>query len=177
MPAPAWRGALIFPFLARIHPLDLAGTAASPGPGIPSGFDPHFRVPVRVPNGTQQGQSARRELPPVELTCQVEDEAWESLQMMRSGNSPNTRVLLVFHFEELEYLGHVDAATGDALMPRVGDRLGAILRHPDGLLVQEMAEKPGIYCTQAQPRSHGPGGHRNLLVCTFEARDTSLRGS
>jgi hypothetical protein len=175
----AYRGRLIFPFYARIGRLDLAGTAADPdgaGPE-PSGFDEDFRAPVRMPlAGTQTGTSARKELPPLDLRCQVEDAAWEALQMMASGGSPRTEMTIVFHFQELERLKLVDQATGDALAPRKGDKLLSI--HDKRKTLVQAIPEPGLFCREAAPRSFGLGaGARNLLVCVFEAREQSVRRS
>jgi hypothetical protein len=177
---PGYRGRLIWPFVARIARLDLEGTAADPdGAGaLESGFDDVYREPVQVPDGTQTGTDARLELEAIDLRCQVEDQAWETLRMLRTGNATRLEVVLVFHFSQLEELGLVDATTGDALAPRVGDRLVAIHRYPGGELVQAVPTPPGLFCEEAQPRSYGlSGGARNLLVCTFRERTRGVPGS
>lgn len=177
---PGYRGRLIWPFLARIARLDLASTAADPdGAGaLASGFDDVYREPVQVPDGTQTGRDARAELEPIDLDCQVEDEAWETLRMMRSGNATRLELTLVFHFAQLEALGLVDATTGDALAPRVGDRLVAIVDRATREITQAVPTPPGLYCEEAQPRSYGlSGGKRNLLVCTFRERTRSMPGA
>jgi hypothetical protein len=160
--------------------LDLAGTAGDPdgaGP-LTTGFDDVYREPVQVPAvGSQVGTDARAELEPIDLRCQVEDQAWETLRMMRTGNAQRLEVVLVFHFAQLEELGLVDATTGDALAPRVGDRLVSIRRYPGLEVVQAVPTPPGLYCEEAAPRSHGlSGGHRNLLVCTFRERTRGAPG-
>lgn len=171
----SYRGELIFVFMARIAPMDFQGTAGPQEDGVQSGYDTHFREPVFIPDGTQTGRSARRELEPVNLPCQVEDEVWEQLQMMKGGNSPQTRITLVFHFADLEQMGLVDAETQEPKAPRVGDRLAGIYKK-NGMLAQSVPEVPGVFCVQAAPRAFGFGGERNLLVCVFEARDASERG-
>jgi len=171
------RGRLIFPFIAEISQLDLSGTAADPdGAGaLTSGYDDLLQAPVRVPDGTITGSTAEKYVTPTtKLKVQVEDQAWEALRMMRTGDSPNTEVVLVFHFRDLEAAGLVDATTGDALVPRKGDRLISIRRKADDSLVQAVSYPPGLYCIEAQPRSYGLTGlRRNLLVCTFRDRMTS----
>lgn len=168
---PGYRGRLIWPFIARIARLDLAGTAADPDASGPltSGYDDVYREPIQIPAvGSQVGTNARVELAPIDLPCQVEDEAWETLRMMRTGNVARAELLLVFHFRSLEAAGLVDPTTGDALAPRIGDRLVSIHRTPDLALVQAVPTPPGLFCEEAQPRSHGLSGlARNLLVCTF----------
>ncbi len=176
------RGRLIWPFIARIRPLDTAATAADPdttGP-LTSGYDDDFREPIMVPVPTKiVGVSARKEKAAIDLPVQVEDEAWEQLTMMRTGDSPFVQVTLVFHYRDLERAGYIDPTTGDALYPRKNDRLEAIYRMKLGAagdLVQTIPTPPGLYCTHAQPRSYGLSSlQRNLLVCTFTSRDTSAQ--
>lgn len=169
---PGYRGRLIWPFVARIARFDPEATDAA----VPTdaGFDDVFREPRQIATpGVQQGVDARAELAPLDLACQVEDQAWEQLRMVRTGNNAQIEVVLVFHFENLELLGLVDGATGTALAPRVGDRLVSIHRSVDLALVQAVPTPPGLYCVEAQPRSHGLSGlQRNLLVCTFRERAT-----
>jgi hypothetical protein len=171
-----YRGRLIWPFVARIAQLDQATTSADPDGigGHASGYDPLFRETRQLPALEEQaGRSARVEKEPLDLRCQIEDIAWEQLAMLRTGASSQLELVLVFHFAELELRGLVDA-TGTALAPRVGDRLVSIHRSVDLALVQEVPNPPGLFCEQAQPRSHGLSGlHRNLLVCTFKERPTS----
>jgi hypothetical protein len=172
-----YSGRIIFPKLARIAPTDYQGTAAPQG-DFDSGFDSHFREPRYLPDGdSQTGASARRELEPVNVPCQVEDDVWEQLQMMRSGNSSLLRITLVFHYTDLEYMGLIDAPTQEATVPRVGDRLASIL-NTEGALLQSIPEDRPVFCQQATWRSFGlTGGGKNLLVCVFESRDVSERGS
>src|SRR6185369_14803963 len=136
-----YRGRLIWPFVARFARLDTAATAADPdgaGP-LASGYDPIFREPVQVPqSGSQDGQSARQELEDLDLTVQVEDQAWEQLREMRTGSINAIEMTLVVHFRELEDMGLIDAGTGDALAPRKGDRLKSIRHRSDLSLVQEV---------------------------------------
>lgn len=176
------RGRLISPFLVDLALLDTAATETTdPDAGGPltSGIDPIFREPVLVSGGTTPAAPAPSK-PRVEtmvtVRAQVEDESWEALRMMSLGNSPNSRVVLVFHFRELELANLVDPTTGRALI-KVTDRLVAIRRWPTGDLVQSVLTPPGLYCTEAMPRSFGLaliGAHRNLLVCTFEPRDVGV---
>jgi len=172
-----YRGRLIWPFVARFARLDTAATAADPdgaGP-LASGYDPIFREPVQVPqSGSQDGQSARQELEDLDLTVQVEDQAWEQLREMRTGSINAIEMTLVVHFRELEDMGLIDAGTGDALAPRKGDRLKSIRHRSDLSLVQEVPTPPGLYVVEAQPRSHGLSGlRRNLLAITLRDRPRS----
>ncbi len=89
--------------------------------------------------------------------------------------APNSRIVLVFHFRDLERMGLVDAASGDALL-RVNDRLAAI-HTLQGQLVQAIRTPPGLYATEVQPQSFGLGLSRNLLLVTFEERELAVRGA
>lgn len=175
-----YRGRLINRFTARLGVLDAEATGADPdteGPAT-SGYDDVFRVPVLVSTeaAPTTGEVRRLELEQ-DLPCQVEDDTWEALQMMRSGDSPRTQVTIVFHFRDLEEREVVDER-GEATCPKKGDRLVGIYQADGETLVQAMPEgDEALYCTQVAPRSFGlSGGKRNLLVCTFERRDTSQRG-
>lgn len=161
------RGRLIFPFLAEIHRLDTTGT----GP-LTSGYDPDFKEPVGVDsNDDGIGEPVRIEHLAVRVPCQVEPKTFEQLRMFAAGNSPRSRIELVFHFRDLKQLGLVDGATGDALV-RPGDRLGA-LYDKAGALVQAVRTPPGLYVSEARPIGfglHRPRPSRNLLLVAFEDR-------
>lgn len=177
------RGRLIFAFLAQVFRLDTRATAEldpdGPGPLV-RGYDPDFKEPVLVDRDDDGiGERVRREHPPVLIPCQVESKTFEELRMQGSGNSPRSRIDMVFHFKDLERLGLVDVATGDALV-RVGDRLGAIYDRA-GLLVQAVRTPPGLYVTEARPIGFGldiARPSRNLLLVTFTDRPTgAARGA
>jgi hypothetical protein len=164
-------------FLAELAPLDTTATAADPdGPGpLTSGYDADFQEPVLVSiAGGGGGQDARREKPPIHVPCQVEVQAFGELTELATGNSPHSRLVLVFHFADLEQLGLVDPTTGDALL-RVGDRLVAIRDLRTDELVQAIRTPPGLYLTEAQPQ-FGLGRRRNLLLTTFSERALGARG-
>ena len=168
------RGRLIFPFLAELRRLDTVAMAADPdgtGP-MSSGYDPDFKEPVLLDrDGDGIAERERIELPPIRVRCQVEPHLFEDLRMLASGDSPRSDVRLVFHFRDLERLGLVDPATGDARI-RPNDRLAG-LYDLGGSLVQAIRTPPGLYVTEAQPRGFGLGRsrpRRNLLLVTFEAR-------
>ncbi|HTP30229.1 MAG TPA: hypothetical protein VMK12_31795 [Anaeromyxobacteraceae bacterium] len=168
------RGRLLNAFVAELAQLDVAATAADPdgsGP-LASGYDPDFKETVLLPTGGSVGTDARKEKPALLLPCQVEVGAFEALQELASGNSPASRVTLVFHFRDLEERGLVDPATGDALI-RVNDRLVAIRDRHDSF-VQAIRTPPGLYVREAQPQ-FGLGTSRNLLAVTFEQREQGVR--
>lgn len=170
------RGRLINPFLAEIARLDTSATAADPDAAGPlvSGYDPDFKETVVLDDAGAR-RDARQEMPPVLVPCQVEVGAFEALQQLAAGNSPNSQVTLVFHFRDLEQMGLVDPATGDALL-RISDRLVAI-HDVAGNLVQAVRTPPGLYATEVQPQSFGLGRARNLALVTFQERETSARGA
>lgn len=171
------RGRLIFRFLAGLARLDGAATAGDPdGPGpLTSGYDPDFKETVLLPTGARGRSDARRELPLVRLPCQVEVGAFEAMQQLAGGDSPDSRIVLVFHFRDLEARGLVNPTTGSALL-KVNDRLAGVY-DTSGRLVQSIRTPPGLYATQVQPESFGLGSARNLLLVTFEDREVSVRGA
>lgn len=172
------RGRLIFPFLCDVARLDTAATAADPDAGGPlvEGYDDEFREPVIVPPAATQGSArgvVRRVESVVRCEAQIEDDQYEKLEMVATGRTAESSVILVFHFADLERRGLVDTVTGEALI-RINDRLDSIYTRR-GVLVQSVRNPPGLFCVEAKPRSFGldlSSSHRNLLVCTFEARAT-----
>jgi hypothetical protein len=82
---------------------------------VASGYDPDFKETVVLEEGDVR-RDARREMPPILVPCQVEVGAFEALQQLAAGSSPNSQVALVFHFRDLERMGLVDPASGDALL-------------------------------------------------------------
>ncbi len=169
------RGGLIFPFLAELHRLDTAATAASDpdaaGP-LNGGYDPDFKESVLVDhNDDGLGERVRLEHVPVRVPCQVEPEAFDALRVFASGNAPRSRIDLVLHFRDLERLGLIDESTGDALV-RPGDRLGALF-DVEGALVQAIRTPPGLHVIEARPLGFGLGRarpQRNLLLVSFGER-------
>jgi hypothetical protein len=171
------RGRLHQAFLAELAQLDPVATAADPdGPGsLSSGYDPDFQETVLLPSTRGPGQDTRRERPPIQVPCQVEVQAFGELAEFVTGNSPRSRLVLVFHFADLERLGLVEPATGDARL-RVGDRLVAIRDRRSGDLVQAVRTPPGLYLIEPQPQ-FGLGGRRNLLLATFGDRALGTQGA
>lgn len=169
------RGALIFTFLAELHRLDSAAMASrdpdGPGP-LTSGYDPDFKEPALIDGDDDSvAEPWRREHPPIRVPCQVEPEALEALRMGPSGNTPRSSLDLVFHFRDLERLGLVDVASGDALI-RPSDRLGALYT-VDGRLLQAVRTPPGLYVTEARTIGFGLNRRRpsrNLLLVSFQDR-------
>lgn len=171
------RGRLINPFLAELAQLDTVATAADPdgaGP-IASGYDPDFKETVVFTAPGGERVDARTEKPAIRVPCQVEVGVFEALQQLAAGNTPNSRIVLVFHFRDLERMGLVDPGTGESLL-RVNDRLVAI-HTIKGELVQAIRTPPGLYASEVQPQSFGIGLSRNLLLVTFDEREVAVRGA
>jgi hypothetical protein len=169
---------LIFPMQVEIARLDTAAVAEDPaGTGPPGlGYDDEFREPVRVPPADPESSErapVRRIETLVRLNAQIEDESFEVLQMFPTGRSPRALLRVVLHMAELESAGLLD----DDRLPllRVNDRLEAVY-YSDGSLAQRFPDPPGLYCTEAQPRSFGLGGERSLFLMTFEARERAVQG-
>jgi len=171
------RGRLLQVFAAELAQLDTAATAADPdGPGpLISGYDVDFQETVLVPSGAPRGRDARREKPLIRVPCQIEVQGFGELAELATGNSPRSRLVLVFHFADLERRGLVDPATGEALL-RIGDRLAAIRDRRTGGLIQVVRTPPGLYLTEPQTE-FGLGGRRNLLVATFSERALGPQGT
>lgn len=174
-----YRGRLIKPFLAEMAQLDPAATELDPDAAGPltSGYDDDFKEPV-VFTAASTRTSARKEKAIVSIPAQVEtgggvDAPFEAMRQVLGGDSPDSRVVLVFHFKDLEQLGLVDPTTGEALV-RKGDRLHAI-RTMAGVLVQTIRTPPGLYVVQAAPAGFGIGLRRNLLLVTLEDREQGVQ--
>lgn len=165
------RGRLIFPFIAELHRLDTMAMAPD--------YDEDFKEPILLDsNDDGVAEPFRREHPPVRVPCQVESQAFEALRMATTGNTPRSSFDLVFHFRDLERLGLVDAASGDALI-RPSDRLGALYAK-DGKLVQAVRTPPGLYVIEAKPIGfglHRRRPSRNLLLVSFQDRATARSGT
>jgi len=172
------RGRLIWPMLIELGQLDTDATAADPdGAGsLTRGYDDDFHEPVVVPpadvDSSTRGTLWRVETM-VSFYAQLEDNTYELLQMLATGRSPMGQLKVVVHFTELERRGLI-AADG---MPtiHVNDRLAAVYQ-ANGTLIQQIANPPGLFCVEVQPRLGGLGGTRNLLLLSFEARQQSVSG-
>ena len=170
------RGRLINPFLAEIARLNTVTTDSDPdgaGPLV-SGYDPDFKETL-VFDEANTRRDARTEMPPILIPCQVEVGTFEMLNQMTSGNSPNTKITLVFHFRDLERMDLINPSTGEARL-RVNDRLVAI-RDFEKNLVQAVRTPPGLYAKEVQPQSFGLGQARNLLLVMFEERELGIKGA
>jgi hypothetical protein len=159
------RGRLVFKFVAELHRLDTQAIEAA------RAYDHDFKESVLVEGDDGVGERVRMEHAAVRLPCQVEPETFDALRMSAAGNSPASRLALLFHFVDLEREGLVDLVSGDALV-RPGDRLGA-LYDGAGELVQFIRTPPGLYVIEARPIGFGLNRsrpRRNLLLVTFGDR-------
>ncbi|OHD18496.1 MAG: hypothetical protein A2Y38_13835 [Spirochaetes bacterium GWB1_59_5] len=173
---PGYRGRLIFPFNVQLALLNTTAIAGDPdllGP-LTSGYDPDFKEMVKVPAVNSQVGTDPTQETLVVLPAQVEPDAMDALNSMASGNSPNSAVVMIFHFSDLERLDLVDAATGRPSI-HVNDRLVAIYTM-DGVLVQQMPASPVMKAQEITPLGFGLGGARNLLLVNFTAQILSVRG-
>jgi hypothetical protein len=129
-------------------------------------FDPIFKT--RTPG------VARVELPPIRLHAQIEMGRWQAMNQTQAGNIPDSRLTLVFHFDELEAKGLVDPDTGNALL-RVNDRLVALYDRTGAIIEQSVGLRSGgLFATEVQPAGLGLGGRRNLLVTVWDDRPQGL---
>lgn len=171
------RGRLIFPFQVELGLLDTVQMAADPdGPGgFTSGYDDVFREPVKItPSvGSKPGKLLRRERR-VRFFAQVEDDIDSFMEQLASGNSPQNMLGLVFHFEELEAKGAVEAVSGDPIIKAPGARLITINDHRNGQLIKRYDDDPGYWATEAKSMGYGIGPYRNLLLVVFQERDKSV---
>lgn len=169
------RGKLIFPMIVELAQLDTAATAADPDAGGPltSGYHSVFREPRVVSTGPddQVGVSTRQESSPIQIKAQIEPAQQEALEMMLSGDSPQSRMFIAAHYKDLEASGLVDVSTGRPLIHK-GDRLHRVLQ-PNGTVIHTVPNPPGLFVVETQDRGYGPGQNRNLLLIVFEARDQS----
>ena len=166
------RGRLIRPQLATIAILDTVETAATTGdPDIAGGYDEDFKEPVRLPavGGDGGPGTTQRVERVVQVRAQIELPKVGAQQMTFSGNTPQTQMVLVCHFEELEAAGLIDPSTGEALL-RIAARL--VEAHTLGGQLIQNFERLNLYVKEANPASWGlAGGTRNLLLLTFEQRN------
>lgn len=171
---PGYRGRLIFPFQCSIARLDTAATLANTAGGAfpGGGYDHVFREPQVVAGADNLDDSARVEAVVEAVPCQVVTGKgpFGQLQQMLGGTVHKVKIMLVFHYVQLEALDLVDA-DGSAVF-KVNDRLVSISRS-DGTVMRDFEAAP-LYATHVEDRSFGLGGlQRNLLAVTFEHRDTS----
>lgn len=164
------RGRLIRPQIVEVGLLDLIATATDTGdPSLPDGYDADFREPVRLPvEGGGPGTTQRVEKC-AQFRAQIELPRVDETKQTFGGNIPQTTLVVVAHFADLEALGLVDSTTGEAMI-RTMARLKAAYTL-GGKLIQNF-ERLDLYALQVAPASFGlAGGTRNLLIVTFGQRE------
>ncbi len=171
------RGRLIFPFRADIRQLDTDATDANDGGKAGDvGYDDDFKEPTPLAPVTEEGAglSNRREKPALYLPAQVEMGTGEKMRQFFQGNDPSSRLVLIFHFRDLERLGLVDSV-GNAKI-RVGDRLHALSPLRGSVVDTRAAWTPTkpLFAVEVQPNAFGIGLSRNLLFAYFESRDKAV---
>jgi hypothetical protein len=164
---------LIFPFVALFGRLDVE-TTAEPVDEFDSGFDPVFREPRRLTDGTQAGASARVEIE-TRILCQVETEQQGQLSPAAGGDSPISEFTIVMLMRDLDELGLV-SASGDALLKKQ-DRLIQI-ETTEGAVHQSFPDPPGLYIHEVRTDSYGMSlisPRAQLCIVVLRARETSVR--
>lgn len=160
----SYRGRLIWPLVVEIAPIDTVATQAA------SGYDHVFNEPTF----NAAGASAVVYGTPYLLNAQIQTESgrYDNLDPMANGDAASTLLWTLFHFQELEDMGRVDAAGRPTI--RKGDRLVSIQRNT-GALVRSFTS-PLVIATQVQDRSFGLSAlTRNLVRVQWESRDRGTR--
>lgn len=163
----SFRGRLIFAFLVEIARLDRDAIRAA------DGYDDTLRaVRTRRPQGARgPREKARKELPLIRLRCQVEEAAIDAQRQGPGGNVPETRVVYVVHFKELEEKGLVDAESGK---PLVGPNDRIVALYTKHGVLERTFGPPDVFITEARGGSYSLGHRRNLLQLISSERPRGL---
>jgi len=164
---------LVRPLVAEIAQLDTVATEAIDPPGAAaSGYDPDFKEPVLAsPSPEGAGVSQRQEKPTVRVPAQVEFGPFEQLRQAFSGNLPDSRVVLVMDFDDLDRLGLIDAGGNETLL-RPNDRVVQILNARDEV-IEAFPDPPGMFITELRP-GHGLDADRNIVLAFANEREQGL---
>ena len=154
----AYRGRLLRPLVAELAQLDTNATATA------GGFDPVWRsVRTTYPNGVRtKGEQYK---PSIKVRCQVEPGTEAAQVRSVAGNIPDSKMVLVFHYQDLERLGLIDPDGHPKV--RVNDKLLAIWS-PQLVLLKKLV--PELFATEVLDSGLGFGGNRNLAAVTFDDR-------
>jgi len=146
--------------LAMLYRLDVQATKlVRPYVGATAGYDDDFREPLvfdDVRGGKTTRQSARIELPPIRVPCQVETQRFERLDQKPPGDVPDSDVQLVFHRMDLLQLKLIDPYSNELAIKK-NDRVSHIEAYRFPGKVSQQFEPPGLYITQIVPGSFGFG--------------------
>jgi hypothetical protein len=150
---------LLNPFLIEIERIDYDATAAA------GNFDKVFKEP-------KLGTPGRLNKSLIKVKGQIAAKIKQEKQdQMASGNSPDSKMSIYFHYRDLEVAGLVDAATKKPNF-NINDRLVAIYLM-NGTLTDTFRDPPGLFATEVQSRAYAIGGVRNLVRVCFEERMVS----
>lgn len=158
---------LLWPMIALVHRLDTNSTWDIDPPGdLAEGYDPILREPV-VYRSAGARVSARQELTVVRVPCQVETARTEDLQMVFTGDDPDSLVVFVLSRPDLRNLNLIDSTTGNVLL-KPGDRISALEKYGFPGTIVKQYEKPLYIYQVVSPRSQGFGadGYDLELVYT-----------
>jgi hypothetical protein len=155
------RGRLIYPFDVAYRQLDISNT----------GYDHDLMEPLTTDDGSQLGTDGRAEGAQLMVPAQIEDDFFEELQMMSTGDSPDSEYTIVHHFRDLERLGLV-GVDGNTTIKK-GDRIEAVY-DKRGEVVMTVQNPPGLFVDETTPVM-GLGRRRNLLLVKLVDRETGAR--
>ncbi len=154
----AYRGRLIHHLLAELRQLDTNVTATS------GGYDANWKTPtVSYPGGVRTKGTAYKD--PIRLRCQVEQVQEAGQQRSQTGDVPDSRIVLVFHYVDLLAVSLV-GPDGRAMI-RPNDKLVALYTKAGAL---EKTFTPELFAVEVLDGGHGLGGRRNLALVTFADR-------
>lgn len=158
---------LIHPVIAEIYRPDPAATRAFDPPGPPdSGYDDTFKEYVAYDESGARKES-ERELSPIEVLVQVEQEAFETLVATFGADSPVTDTVLIMRREELDEAGLIDS--DGRLDISKGSRVSRLLDPETREVVVPEFQDERVF--EARPRSWGYRGRMNLYILYFYRRE------
>jgi hypothetical protein len=158
----AYRGRLIHPLIAELRQLDTNATATS------NGYDPNWKTPtVSYPGGVRAKGAVYKS--PIRLRCQVEQVQEAGQQRTQTGNVPDSRIVLVFHYVDLLAASLVGPDGRSLLRPN--DKLVALYTKAGAI---EKTYSPELYAVEVLDGGHGLGGRRNLAIVTFDDRPQGI---
>ncbi len=161
------RGRLINKFVAVIHRLDTAATAAVSG----GGYDDEFDAVIPVDDGTQAGSTSRREMSELRLNCQLDRRSWGEQNLGRGGRQVVADIVLTLHWPDLEKRGLI-CSTGECVLKK-GDRISKI-ETVRGATEATFDNPPGMFITDFERAGHGlapfgtPRTNLLLVYCSYE---------
>ena len=164
---------LVRPLIAEIAQLDTVATGAVDPPGAAvSGYDDDFKEPVLAGPAVQGlGADQRQEKPVVRVPAQVEFGPFEQLRQAFSGSLPDSRIVLVMDYEDLDRLGLIEPGGNESLL-RPNDRVVQIL-NGQGTVIEAFENPPGLFITELRP-GYGLDADRNIVLAFAGDREQGL---